>query len=176
MSDEEIKVFIDGVVRYFEKVTGEPAQVDAPYLKGEDSVTLDFTGVIGISGRHRGAVYFTSCAEQLTELLQRFGETVIGFADQEDLVGEVANTIAGNARQYFGSEFLISVPIVLVGRPDKISFPRHLKNFVIPITWRSHRSYLIICLERATAERAERVERDAPGPGPRPDVVADLQP
>src|SRR6185436_20051190 len=145
MSDEEIKVFIDGVVRYFEKVTGEPAKVDPPYLKGEDSVTLDFTGVIGISGRHRGAVYFTSGAEQLTELLRR-------FADHEDLVGEVANTIAGNARRYFGSEFLISVPIVLFGRPDKISFPRHLKSFVIPITWRRHRSYLIICLERPAAE------------------------
>lgn len=153
MSDEEIQVFIDGVVRYFERVTGEPAEVDPPYLKGEDSVTLDFTGVIGISGRHRGAVYFTSCAEQLTELLHRLGETVIGFADQEDLVGEVANTIAGNARQYFGSEFLISVPLVLFGQPDRISFSSHLKSFVIPITWRSHRSYLIICLERATAER-----------------------
>ena len=157
MSDEEIKVFIDGVVRYFERVTGEPAEVDPPYLKGEDSVTLDFTGVIGISGRHRGAVYFTSGAEQLTELLRRLGETEVGFADHQDLVGEVANTIAGNARQYFGSEFLISVPTVLCGQPDRIPFP-HLKSFVIPITWRSHRSYLIICLERAAAER------DASGP------------
>jgi chemotaxis protein CheX len=153
MSDEEIQVFIDGVVRYFERASGEPAKVDPPYLKGEDSVTLDFTGVIGISGRHRGAVYFTSCAEQLTELLQRFGETVIGFSDHEDVVGEVANTIAGNARQYFGSEFLISVPLVLFGQPDRISFPHHLKSFVIPITWRSYRSYLIICLEGATAQR-----------------------
>ncbi|HWM90682.1 MAG TPA: chemotaxis protein CheX [Thermoanaerobaculia bacterium] len=170
MSDEEIKVFIDGVVRYFEKVTGEPAQVDPPYLKGEDSVTLDFTGVIGISGRHRGAVYFTSGAEQLTDLLRRLGETEVGFSEHEDLVGEVANTIAGNARQYFGSEFLISVPIVLFGRPDKISFPRHLKSFVIPITWRSHRSYLIICLERAAADR------DASGLSSRPGAIADLQP
>lgn len=149
MSEEEIKVFIDGVVRYFGRVSGEPAEVDPPYIKGEDSVTLDFTGVIGISGRHRGAVYFTSGAELLTELLRRFGETEVTFADLQDLVGEVANTIAGNARQYFGSEFLISVPIVLVGRPDKISFPRHLKTFVIPITWRGHRSFLIICLERS---------------------------
>ena len=170
MSDEEIKVFIDGVVRYFERVTGEPAEVDPPYLKGEDSVTLDFTGVIGISGRHRGAVYFTSGAEQLTDLLRRLGETEVGFSDHEDLVGEVANTIAGNARKHFGSEFLISVPTVLFGRPDKISFPRHLKSFVIPITWRSHRSYLIICLERAAAER------DASGPSSRPGAIADLQP
>lgn len=152
MSDEEIKVFIASVVRYFERVSGQPAEVDPPYIKGEDSVTLDFTGVIGISGRHRGAVYFTSGAEQLTELLHHFGDTSVGFSELEDLVGEVANTIAGNARQYFGSEFLISVPIVLFGRPDKISFPRHLKSFVIPITWRTHRSYLIICLERARGE------------------------
>ena len=170
MSDEEIKVFIDGVVRYFERVTGEPAEVDPPYLKGDDSVTLDFTGVIGISGRHRGAVYFTSGAEQLTELLRRLGETEVGFSDHEDLVGEVANTIAGNARQYFGSEFLISVPVVLFGRPDKISFPRHLKSFVITITWSSHRSYLIICLERAAAEH------DAQGPGSEPGVSVDFQP
>jgi len=95
MNDEEIKVFIDGVVRYFQRVTGEPAAVDPPYLKGEASVTLDFTGVIGISGRRRGAVYFTSGAEQLTELLHRLGEKKVGFSDHQDLVGEVANTIAG---------------------------------------------------------------------------------
>lgn len=170
MSDEEIKVFIDGVVRYFERVTREPAEVAPPYLKGEDSVTLDFTGVIGISGRHRGAVYFTSDAEQLTDLLRFFGETEVGFSEHEDLVGEIANTIAGNARQYFGSEFLISVPIVLFGRPDKISFPRHLKSFVIPITWRSHRSYLIICLERAGTEREAR----GAGSSPRIDLNATL--
>ncbi len=85
-------------------------------------------------------------------------------------MGEVANTIAGNARQYFGNEFLISVPTVLLGRPDKILFPRHLKNVVIPITWRSHRSYLIICLERAAAER------EAAGLSSRPGVIADFQP
>jgi chemotaxis protein CheX len=169
MNDEEIKVFIDGVVRYFQRVSGEPAEVDPPYLKGEASVILDFTGVIGISGRRRGAVYFTSGAEQLTELLHRLGETKVGFSDHQDLVGEVANTIAGNARQYFGSEFLISVPLVLCGRSDKLSFPRHLKSFVIPITWRSHRSYLIICLERTAADR------DAPGPSSRPGASVALQ-
>ncbi len=169
MNDEEIKVFIGGVVRYFQRATGEPAEVDPPYLKGEASVILDFTGVIGVSGRRRGAVYFTSGADQLTELLHRLGETKVGFSDHQDLVGEVANTIAGNARQFFGSEFLISVPIVLCGRSDKLSFPHHLKSFVIPITWRSHRSYLIISLERTAADR------DAPGASSQSGVIAALQ-
>ncbi len=30
MNDEEIKVFIGGVVRYFQRATGEPAEVVLP--------------------------------------------------------------------------------------------------------------------------------------------------
>ena len=47
-----------------------------------------------------------------------------------DLVGEVANTIAGNARSEFGEEFEISVPIVLRGAPDEILLPRKDRSFV----------------------------------------------
>ncbi len=156
MTDEEIKVFIDGVIRYFERVSRQAAEVETPYLRGEESVTLDFTGVIGISGRHRGAVYFTSGADQLSALLRVLGEHDTSFPNLADLVGEVANTIAGNARQFFGAEFLISVPVVLWGRPEKISFPRHLKTFVIPILWRGFRSYLLICLERLPGSAGDR--------------------
>ena len=40
-----------------------------------------------------------------------------------DLVGEVANTISGNARKVFGREFLISVPVMIEGAVDKILHP-----------------------------------------------------
>lgn len=154
MTDEEIGVFVDSARRYFERVGREAAEVEAPYLKGDESVILDFTGVIGISGRHRGAVYYTAGAEQLTALLRAVGEPDVGFANLEDLAGEVANTIAGNARRYFGGEFLISIPVVVWGRPEKISFPRQMKSFVVPILWRGFRSYLLICLERSTVSGA----------------------
>ncbi len=148
MTDEEIKVFIDGALNYFERVTGSPAAVDAPYLKGDESVALEYTGVIGISGRHRGAVYFTAASEPLVDLLQSFGETDQGTANQADLVGEIANTIAGNARKFFGSEFLISVPIVLRGQLDEITLPRHMKTVVIPIQWRRWRCYLLVSIHK----------------------------
>ncbi len=92
----------------------------------------------------------------MTALLRTVGEPDVGFGNLEDLAGEVANTIAGNARKFFGSEFLISVPVVVWGRPEKISFPRQLKTFVIPILWRGFRSYLLICLERSTLSGAQR--------------------
>lgn len=149
MSDEEIRIFIDGTVRYFERVSGVAPEVETPYIKGEGSIALDFTGVIGISGRHHGAVYFTSGRDLLAELLTTLGEKEQSLANLADMVGEVANTIAGNARRFFGHEFLISVPVVLRGRPEEISFPRHLKSFVIPVVWKGHPCFLIICLERS---------------------------
>lgn len=147
MTDEEIKVFIDGTSQYFERVSGQAATIEAPFLKGEEPIVLEYTGVIGISGRHRGAVYFTAGSDLLETLLETFGEEEAGETLKADLVGEVANTIAGNARRYFGNEFMISVPTVLRGKPEDISFPRQLKSFVIPIFWRGFRSYLIVCLE-----------------------------
>lgn len=147
MNEEEIKVFIDGAMRYFERISGEAATIEPPFLRGDDPIALDFSGVIGISGRHRGAVYFTSGRDLLATLLERLGDGQIDDASLADLVGEVANTIAGNARRYFGTEFLISVPIVLTGRPASISFPRDLKSVVIPILWSGARSFLIVCLE-----------------------------
>lgn len=152
MNEEEIKVFIDGAIRYFERLSGQTALVDPPFLRGDEPVALGYTGVIGISGRHRGAVYFTSGSDLLLTLLTTLGEVDHSPASQADLVGEVANTIAGNARRHFGSDFMISVPVVLRGRPEDIRFPRELKSVVIPITWGGHRCYLIVCLDRSRDE------------------------
>jgi chemotaxis protein CheX len=64
-----------------------------------------------------------------------------------DLVGEVANTISGNARRDFGREFVISVPCVLTGekRPELPVKPG-MRSFIIPINWRSHSAKLVVSL------------------------------
>jgi chemotaxis protein CheX len=64
-----------------------------------------------------------------------------------DLVGEVANTISGNARKDFGKDFMISVPQVVAGEPEKVAPPDNMRSFVIPINWRSHSAQLVVCLE-----------------------------
>ena len=47
-----------------------------------------------------------------------------------DLVGEVANTISGNARYVFGKDFMISVPVVIEGAPSSIHLPKDLRSYV----------------------------------------------
>jgi chemotaxis protein CheX len=64
-----------------------------------------------------------------------------------DLVGEVANTISGNARKDFGRDFVISVPSVLAGERPDIPASNGTRSFVIPINWRSHSAKLIVALK-----------------------------
>jgi len=79
-------------------------------------------------------------------LLMRMQETDTSDENIKDLVGEVANTISGNARRDFGKNFVISVPVVIAHDLDKVTTP-HPRSFVIPINWRTHSAKLVVCLE-----------------------------
>ncbi len=148
MNEGEIKAFVDITVNYFNQIGGEPARVEPPYMrKPGDSPIHDYTGVIGISGSRKGAIYFTAKSELLASVLNAHGEIEITDAMLADMVGEIANTISGNARFYFGHEFMISVPVVLMGRPSDIRLPDNIRSFIIPISWREQKAHLLVCLE-----------------------------
>jgi chemotaxis protein CheX len=106
----------------------------------------DYTGVIDISGKREGIVYFTAPRAMLTVLLMKMQETEYSHETMRDLVGEVANTISGNARRDFGRDFVISVPSVLSGEDAAIPVAAQIRPFVIPINWRSHSAKLVVAL------------------------------
>jgi len=148
MSDTELATFVDGTTHYFETAANQPASVGSPYLVQQGRPTVhEFTGMISIAGKRKGVVYFTAPRPMLTVLLMRMGETELTEENMADLVGEVANTISGNARRDFGKDFLISVPQVITGDPEKVATPENVRSFVIPINWRSHAAQLVVCLE-----------------------------
>jgi chemotaxis protein CheX len=144
---QELNVFLEGATRYFAETTGTKADVAAPYLI-EDAklVAGEFTGVIGITGRHRGSVYFTANRALLTRLMSEIGEGNFSKENLLDLVGDVANTISGNARQHFGANFLISVPTLIHG-VDAVYLPKGIKSYAVPVVWKSFTASLIVVLE-----------------------------
>ncbi len=75
----------------------------------------EYNGVISVSGRRNGIVCFSAPRGMLTVLLMKMNESNVSHEYLCDLVGEVANTIAGNVRRDFGKEFAISVPTVVAG-------------------------------------------------------------
>lgn len=148
MSETTIQVFIDGVIHYFQHTSHKDVKIGSPYLVDNLSPkAYDYTGVIGVTGPYRGTVYFTAPKALLTHLLLSLGEKDVSIENILDVVGEVANTISGNARSTFGHEFLITVPIVVEGIPTSIHFPKNLRSYVIPLQWRSYNAAVVVCLE-----------------------------
>jgi chemotaxis protein CheX len=64
-----------------------------------------------------------------------------------DLVGEVANTISGNARRHFGPDFLISVPVIVAGNANAIQVPRTIKAYILPLRWHKLEATLVVSLK-----------------------------
>ena len=148
MNETDLHFFIDSTVNYFEEVTSESAVTGIPYLKGKEPVVLDYSGIIGISGKRKGCVYITTTRDMLEELANIIlGNQEAAVETVKDLTGEIANTISGNVREAYGSSFMISVPVVVEGRAKDIRLPEHVQAFVIPITWKDFKSFLVVCLE-----------------------------
>lgn len=149
MKEEKIQAFVDVVKNYFAQFSQDELVVDTPYLMEEAPSLYNYTGVIGISGVMSGVVYITASKELLHVLLQDMQESDISDAMFQDLVGEIANTIAGNVRRDFGAEFNISVPIVFKGAPQSVIIPQNDQDkraFVIPILWKRQVGEIVVFL------------------------------
>jgi chemotaxis protein CheX len=147
LDEREVASFVAGTTRYFEVAAGQPASVGSPYLVTQGAPDIqEYSGVITVSGRRQGIVYFTAPRGMLVVMLMKMQESNVGHDNLCDLVGEVANTIAGNVRRDFGREFGISSPTVVFDGQG-IALPAGCHPIVIPINWRSHTARLVVCLK-----------------------------
>ncbi len=147
MKEEEINVFVNGVVHYFETMAVVPAEVSSPYLiDGLTGSIMEYTGVIGITGEYQGNVLFTAPVEMMAKLLALYDNQEASVGALLDLVGEIANTFSGNVREEFGADFQISPPLVAHGSPKEVRTAEGLQTYCIPILWLGMRANLIVAL------------------------------
>jgi len=145
--ETEVGVFVDGVLNYFGTTLQQGAQCGTPHLALNGMPELaDYTGVIQVCGRRTGLVAFTAPKSMLSVMLMRMQETDMSHENLSDLAGEIANTLAGNARREFGHQFQISVPVVHPDRATALPYPAASRPIVIPIDWRNYHARLIVCL------------------------------
>jgi chemotaxis protein CheX len=149
MTKQEVQTFIEIVEQYFQHISGESATMGLPFIKSEkQSEILDFTGLIGVSGPRKGGIYVTTGKELLQDLTKYILDEE--ETDEElllDMVGEMTNTISGNVRKEFGSEFMISAPMMVRGAAEDIVLKLKPPVFVIPMTWKGHKAYLSVGLD-----------------------------
>jgi chemotaxis protein CheX len=146
--ETEVGVFVGGVLHYFGATVQQAAQCGTPHLAlGERPEISDYTGVVQVTGKRVGLVAFTAPKSMLSVMLMRMQETDMSHENLCDLVGEITNTLSGNARRDYGQQFKISVPAVVVGRDGKLDYPQASRPIVIPIEWRNYHARLIVCLQ-----------------------------
>lgn len=149
MKEDDLGIFIDAATRFFdinlgkgEIVVGQPRLV-----KADDTSFYEYTGVIDITGDKQGRIYFSAPMGLIQRLLENMGETVIDDELIADLVGEIANSIAGNARAYFGSGFCLSTPKIFKDGNAKVDTGRARQAYVVPLAWNDSGSSVAIWFE-----------------------------
>ena len=83
----------------------------------------------------------------LCELLLLQRETDLSESNLLDAVGEIANTLAGNARRQLGDDLEISVPITRCGRVHSLRRTRRLP-YVITLRWNTYPGVVCVDVER----------------------------
>jgi len=148
MIDKNLHTFIDGAVNFFNHTgTDVAAKVGSPYLIDSVSqINSDYTGCITVSGAYQGFCHFSAPKILLKHLIMSLGETDTSEEMLIDTVGEVANTLSGNAREYLGKDFIISVPEVVKGQAKKDQPHDEQRIYAIPINWHSYKATLAVCL------------------------------
>jgi chemotaxis protein CheX len=147
LQDNELKLFVETVRRYFHVVTKEEPQITSAFLDTGDVQAYDFNGIVTFSGTYRGHVMVSMPQQLLRELLILQGETELSDGNLLDAAGEIANTLGGNARKELGSGLQISVPVKLLGAAGiKARVRRH--PCVITLRWNRQPALVVVDMEK----------------------------
>ena len=145
--EDKLKIFINSVFYYFDHTCKEPIDVGTPYLVDSmGSIQAEYTALIAVTGEYQGVCCFSTPKALLEEVIKSVGVSDTSHSMLLDTAGEIANTLSGNARQFLGSNFNISVPMVFKGAPDTSYLPEQAKIYAIPIEWKGIKAILGICL------------------------------
>ena len=144
LHESEIKLFVETVRRYFQVITQEEPQVTSAFLATGEVDAWDYNGIVTFSGSYNGHVMVSMPQQLLRELLLLQGETDLSDGNLLDAVGEIANTLGGNARKSLGSALNISVPVKLRGSSGiKARVRKH--PYVITLRW--NRQPALVCVD-----------------------------
>lgn len=145
--EDELKLFVNSVRRYFSVTTSQEPQITSAFLGTSDIEGHDFNGLVSFSGTYNGHVMVSMPGKLLRELLLLQHETDLSDANLLDAVGEIANTLAGNARKTLGSGLQISVPVKLQGASGIKARVRQ-RPYVIALRWNHQPALVVVDMER----------------------------
>ena len=147
LTADELKLFVESVREYFRVVTRQEPQITSAFLATGEVQGHDYSGIVTFSGSFNGHVIVSMPGQLLKELLLLQGETDLSQGNLLDAVGEIANTLGGNARNTLGSSLQISVPVKLHGSAG-IQARVRKHPYAITLKWNHQPAVVCIDLEK----------------------------
>ncbi len=142
----DLSIFIDLVSHYFLTVTGlKPMFGEASIELGSPDLYA-YSGFIQVCGPLQGWICISHPEKFQDELLVSIAEPMQDEASRLDLVGEVASTIAANAREHFGQRLQIHPPLITGDASIATELVLPPLTYLLPYSWRDHKALLLIGL------------------------------
>lgn len=152
-----INPFVTSTVNALKTMANVEVARGTPFIKGSFQALADVSGIIGLAGEAKGAVVVSFPFG----LARRIYEAMTGDAVKDgdpgiaDVVGEIANMVAGGAKGLLaemGANFRISVPSVVTGKEHTISHKSDAPCLVIPFQLGSDTFWLQVSMKLNTGE------------------------
>jgi chemotaxis protein CheX len=132
-----VNPFLQATNETFKTMMGMVLKMDKPIVKNTAEHHYDVSGVIGLSGEAQGTISISfSKLTALKVVSKMIGvELKIVGPDLTDGIGEIANIIAGYAKQYLTDyKVSISLPNVVIGNAHELVAPTGVNTIVVPYT------------------------------------------
>jgi len=120
-----INPFINATLNVLETMAFIKSESGKPYLKKDDIVQGDVSGVVGFTGETKGTVFITFDESSILKIVSNmFGEEITEINNEiTDAVGELTNMISGQARKELeevGEVFHGAIPSVVAGKNHEL--------------------------------------------------------
>ena len=130
-----VNPFISATVNVFKTMINTEIMPGKPRLKSIPHPTYDISGIIGLSGNAQGSIAISFPKILALKVVSKMLDSEIKVVGPEltDGIGELANIIAGNAKQGLAQYQLSnSLPNVIIGKDHNIARQSVIPTIVVP--------------------------------------------
>lgn len=146
LSAPDLAVFVKLVTRCFATVSGtEPVFGDSTIELGPLKL-FKYSGFISVQGPLNGWICLSLPTAIADGLLEMLSEPCRDEVYRLDIAGEVAQTVAANARERFGEHLLIRPALVTGNASIERSLVQPPMTLRLPFVWRDHNAQLLVGL------------------------------
>ena len=137
MDVKYVNPFITATIHLFDTMLKMHVVPGKPVLKQEPYPSFDVSGIIGLSGSAQGSIVISFPKVMALKVVSALLGTELKVVGPEmtDGIGELANIIAGNAKQNLeGLNLSISLPNVILGKDHVVASQSGTPAIIVPFT------------------------------------------